>query len=65
MEPPHFIIEEIGKIKSISESVLARILNYRSEVSVLTFEIMKLNDIIDELRDENERLKRATKGGEA
>ena len=28
-------------------------------------EITKLNDIIDELRDENERLKRAAKGGEA
>ena len=28
-------------------------------------EIKKLNDIIDELRDENERLKREAKGGEA
>ena len=28
-------------------------------------EITKLNDIIDELRDENERLKREAKGGEA
>lgn len=28
-------------------------------------EITKLNSIIDELRDENERLKRAAKGGEA
>lgn len=65
VESPHFIIEEIGKIKLISESVLARILNYRSEVSVLTFEIIKLNSIIDELRDENERLKREAKGGEA
>lgn len=28
-------------------------------------EIIKLNRIIDELRDENERLKREAKGGEA
>ena len=28
-------------------------------------EISKLNSIIDELRDENERLKQAAKGGEA
>ena len=28
-------------------------------------EIKKLNSIIDELRDENERLKKAAKGGEA
>lgn len=28
-------------------------------------EITKLNSIIDELRDENERLKQAAKGGEA
>lgn len=28
-------------------------------------EIIKLNSIIDELRDENERLKREAKGGEA
>ena len=28
-------------------------------------EITKLNSIIDELRDENERLKRAAKGGDA
>lgn len=28
-------------------------------------EIRKRDDIIDELRDENERLKRAAKGGEA
>ena len=28
-------------------------------------EITKLNSIIDELRDENERLKREAKGGEA
>ena len=30
-----------------------------------TEEIKKLNSIIDELRDENEQLKRAAKGGEA
>ena len=28
-------------------------------------EIIKLNSIIDELRDENERLKREARGGEA
>ena len=28
-------------------------------------EIKKLNDIIDELRDENERLKQEAKGGDA
>lgn len=33
--------------------------------SELRIEIDKLNSIIDELRDENERLKRASKGGEA
>ena len=65
MESSHFIISDVEKIKSLCNSVLARSLNYRSEVAALTFEIEKLNSIIDELRDEIEQLKREAKGGEA
>lgn len=52
------IIGNVTYVHAIIENVSDRL--KKSEL-----EIEKLNSIIDELRDENERLKRETKGGEA
>lgn len=50
--------EAITKVTEFNKDLLDSIIRD-------TREIEKLNDIIDELRDENERLKREAKGGEA
>ena len=52
------IIGNVTYVHAIIENVSDRL--KKSEL-----EIEKLNSIIDELRDENERLKREAKGGEA
>ena len=52
------IIGNVTYVHAIIENVSDRL--KKSEL-----EIEKLDSIIDELRDENERLKRAAKGGEA
>lgn len=56
---------ELVKIIGNVTYVHAIIENVSDKLKKSDLEIEKLNDIIDELRDENERLKRAAKGGEA
>lgn len=65
MESIKLIRDELAQIKSLSDTVLLRVLKDRDEFARMRIEIDKLNSIIDELRDENERLKREAKGGEA
>ena len=65
MESIKLIRDELAHIKSLSDTVLLRALKDRDEFAKMRIEIEKLNSIIDELRDENERLKREAKGGEA
>ena len=56
----HFLMmaEAMTKVTELNQDLLDSIIRD-------TREIDKLNSIIDELRDENERLKREAKGGEA
>ena len=56
---------ELVKIIGNVTYVHAIIENVSDKLKKSDLEIDKLNSIIDELRDENERLKRAAKGGEA
>lgn len=65
MESIKLIRDELAQIKSLSDTVLLRALKDRDDFARSRIEIDKLNSIIDELRDENERLKREAKGGEA
>lgn len=65
MESIKLIRDELAHIKSLSDTVLLRALKDRDEFARMRIEIDKLNSIIDELRDENERLKLEAKGGEA
>lgn len=65
MESIKLIRDELAHIKSLSDTVLLRALKDKDEFARMRIEIDKLNSIIDELRDENERLKREAKGGEA
>ena len=65
MESIKLIRDELAHINSLSDTVLLRALKDRDEFAKMRIEIEKLNSIIDELRDENERLKREAKGGEA
>lgn len=65
MESIKLIMDELAQIKSLSDTVLIRALKDRDEFARMRIEIAKLNSIIDDLRDENERLKREAKGGEA
>ena len=65
MESIKLIRDELAHIKSLSDTVLLRAWKDRDEFARMRIEIDKLNSIIDELRDENERLKREAKGGEA
>lgn len=62
MESIKLIRNELAQIKSLSDTVLIRALKDRDEFARMRIEVEKLNSIIDELRDENERLK---KGGDA
>ena len=62
MEYIKLIRDELAHIKSLSDTVLLRALKDRDEFARMRIEIDKLNSIIDELRDENKRLK---KGGES
>lgn len=63
MESIKLIRDELAQIKSLSDTVLLRVLKDRDEFARMRIEIDKLNSIIDELRDENERLKQPAKGG--
>ena len=65
MESIKLIRDELAQIKSLSDTVLLRVLKDRDEFARMRIEIDKLNSIIDDLRDENEQLKQAAKGGEA
>jgi chromosome segregation ATPase len=56
---------ELVKIIGNVTYVHAIIENVSDRLNKSELEIEKLNSIIDELRDENERLKREAKGGEA
>jgi len=58
MESIKLIRDELAHIKSLSDTVFLRALKDRDEFAKMRIEIAKLNSIIDELRDENERLKR-------
>ena len=65
MESIELIKEEFAHCKFILDTALLRACKEREKLSRMRIEIDKLNDIIDELRDENERLKREAKGGDA
>ena len=65
MESIKLIRDELAQIKSLSDTVFLRALKDRDEFARMRIEIEKLNSVIDELRDENEQLKRAAKGGDA
>lgn len=65
MESIKLIRDELAQIKSLSDTVFLRALKDRDEFARMRIEIDKLSSIIDELRDENERLKREAKGGDA
>lgn len=56
---------ELVRIVGNVTYVHAIIENVSDKLKKSDLEIEKLNSIIDELRDENERLKREAKGGEA
>jgi len=56
---------ELVKIIGNVTYVHAIIENVSDKLKKSDLEIEKLNSIIDELRDENDRLKREAKGGEA
>jgi chromosome segregation ATPase len=56
---------ELVKIIGNVTYVHAIIENVSDKLKKSDLEIEKLNSIIDELRDENERLKTESKGGEA
>ena len=56
---------ELVKIVGNVTYVHAIMENVSDKLRKSELEITKLNSIIDELRDENERLKRAAKGGDA
>ena len=65
MESIKLIRDELAQIKSLSDTVFLRALKDRDEFARMRIEIEKLNSVIDELRDENEQLKREAKGGDA
>lgn len=65
VESIELIKEEFAHCKFILDAALLRACKDREKLSRMQIEIIKLNSIIDELRDENERLKLAAKGGEA
>ena len=52
------VAESIKEVAKINRVLFESIIRDKKEID-------KLNSIIDELRDENERLKREAKGGEA
>ena len=58
MDSMKLIKDELAHIKSLCDTVLLRAWKDRDEFAKQRIEIEKLNSIIDELRDENERLKR-------
>ncbi len=49
---------ELTKIKLLADKAMVVASEDRDKFAEMCFEIEKLKDIIDELRDENERLKR-------
>ena len=57
--------KEIERIENAVEYSKVEIEHLETFCNGQAAEIKKLNSIIDELRDENERLKREAKGGEA
>jgi peptidoglycan hydrolase CwlO-like protein len=65
MDSVNLCISDIDTIKTYIDSARFHIAVIDAELDDRQAEIEKLNSIIDELRDENERLKQAAKGGEA
>ena len=64
MDSMNLCISDIDTIKAYIDSARFHIAVIDAELDDRQAEIDKLNSIIDELRDENEQLKRAAKGGE-
>ena len=65
MDSMNLCISDIDTIKTYIDSARFHIAVIDAELDDRQAEIEKLNSIIDELRDENERLKREAKGGES